>query len=439
MLISGFMGFLGAGGGGLPPTLYYAQSGQNIYIYDVLPLSGGGYAVAAYSAQSDVDLVVMRLDDSGNILWAKYFGGAGFQSPYNPPCLAQDASGNIFASFYFDTYPNSEAGVAKFQLSDGALLGQIKIPMSAAGFGCGGPGQILLASSGEILMHGNNNVSGGAPNTDVAVLRISTSLALNSQAHFYFTSTSYPGVRDDSRVQDIVAYDDGTYTEISSKNDPFYQRASLMNMSSSDAISSQAYFDGCGGGRIGKGSSSSSIVFTGHHMNTSTGAALGPGAIMTVNRSTMAISNQKGITSTLGSPVYMGESSPIYVGGYYFARAYISGYQQIIMKFDSSMGLVAAKELPTSIMGWMYLMKALADNSIIMFGYDNSATKRGVICRTTTALDHPAFVDRTGTFTVSASSVITSGAGGMSPVSRSRSASTTSHTSGNVTLTKATS
>lgn len=85
--------------------------------------SGNNIIVAGYgSVNANVDIIVMKYDPTGNVLWGPYaYNGSGNGYDY-PSSLAIDSDDNIYVAGYCETASNTDDGVLLKLEADGTLI-----------------------------------------------------------------------------------------------------------------------------------------------------------------------------------------------------------------------------------------------------------------------------------------------------------------------------
>jgi hypothetical protein len=285
------------------------DSGQSIAVDGSGNVLLGGYSTASWGSpvrpySSGDDVIAMKLDASGNLLWSSFLGGAGNDSGQS---IAVDGSGNVLLGGASGSpwgspvrfYSGSNDAIAVKLDSSGNLLWNTFLGGAGIDYGY----SIAVDDSGNLLLGGRSNATWGSPvrgysgNSDAIAVKLDSSgnLLWNSFLGGTGTDYGYSIVADESGNLLLGGYSNATWgspvRSYSSVND-----ATAMKLDSSGNLLWNTFLGGTGSDY------GYSIVTDG-----SANVLLG------------AYSN-----ATWGSPL----------------RAYSSGYDAMAVKLDSSGNLL---------------------------------------------------------------------------------------------------
>lgn len=129
------------------------------------------------------DIFLAKYDQSGNVIWAKRFGGSSFERGY---AVNTDASGNILLSGIFfsptivlgnDTLVNSgnniDVFVAKFDSSGNPLWARSAKDAASYGVCADGQGNVIMAGwfNGTTIIFGNDTLSNSSNASEVFIVK----------------------------------------------------------------------------------------------------------------------------------------------------------------------------------------------------------------------------------------------------------------------------
>jgi len=197
------------------PSIATDPSG-NVYVSYETP----GTVSDGTNNNSTVDIVVFKLDTSGNILWTRQLPAFNTSVNDNTPSIAVDVSGNVYVSYYTSdtvsggTNNNSTTDIVVFKLdTSGTLLWTRELPIfntsnndSETSIAVDGSGNVYVAyqTLGTVSGGTNNN------NSDIVVFKLDTNgnIEWTRQLPIFNTSNydEYPSIAVDSSGNVYVAY-----------------------------------------------------------------------------------------------------------------------------------------------------------------------------------------------------------------------------------------
>jgi hypothetical protein len=127
----------------------YDQEGQ-----DVLPTPDGGYMIAGYtgnSNQSDCDVYIIKADAFGNLVWTKTYGGARPDFPYH---MLATADGNYFLIGYSRSYSSGDSDILLMKIDQSGNQMWMK---TYGGNGNDEGRDIIATADGNYLIVGSSN------------------------------------------------------------------------------------------------------------------------------------------------------------------------------------------------------------------------------------------------------------------------------------------
>ena len=139
----------------------------NDYARCIQQTSDGGYIVAGYTSNSiseNFDLLVLKLDSSGNLLWHKVYGGTGSDTSRS---IQQTSDGGYILAAYSNSFGDETTNLWILKLNqDGTVLWEKTYSASSSDI----VRSIQQTSDGGYIVAGRTQVS--ADNTDAWVLKL---------------------------------------------------------------------------------------------------------------------------------------------------------------------------------------------------------------------------------------------------------------------------
>ena len=173
--------------------------GGNNVATDIIQTSDGGYAVTGYSSSSGSnDLLLIKIDSTGNVSWSKTWGSTGNDTGW---ALAQTADDGYAVSGYTDSYGagSNDALLVKFD-----NIGNVSWSKTWGGVYADLGSALAQASNGDLIISGDTLSYGANPNVtaDAFVANFSSDGNLN-------WSKTWGSSAGDETANDVTLSNDG--------------------------------------------------------------------------------------------------------------------------------------------------------------------------------------------------------------------------------------
>ncbi|MEO0211418.1 MAG: hypothetical protein ABIN66_06140, partial [candidate division WOR-3 bacterium] len=144
---------------------------SNDCAYSIVQTSDGGYAVAGWTKSfgaGSADFLVLKLDASGNLIWAKTFGGTSADSAFS---LAQTVDGGYIVAGVTYSFGAGRSDILVIKLNS---LGNLSWARTIGGLGSERAYSILQNPDTSYILAGRTN-SHDTTNTNYLVVKLSSS------------------------------------------------------------------------------------------------------------------------------------------------------------------------------------------------------------------------------------------------------------------------